>query len=194
MSIRSTLVAATLGIAFITAPTLAQDQGGAAPTPPPAEGQQRDNDGGGRGGNRRGNWDPAQMQQRMMEQLKEQLKAQDNEWKVLEPKLAKVMEAQRDMRFGGGMGFGGRGGGGGGGNRDNNNPDQPQSELQKAGRELRTTLQSDGAAAADIEVKLKTYREAREKAQENLKTAREDLKGVLTQRQEAVLVMAGMLE
>lgn len=194
MSIRSTLVAATLGLATFTATAYAQDQGGAPPPPPGGQqgGQQGGQDNGGRG-NRRGNWDPAQMQQRMMEGLKEQLKAQEDEWKVLEPKLAKVMEAQRDMRFGGGMGFGGRGGPGGG--RDNNpNPDQPQSELQKAGRDLRTTLQNDGASASDIEAKLKSYREARDKAQETLKAAREDLKGVLTQRQEAVLVMAGMLE
>jgi len=186
MSIRSIIVAAALGVATVSGAAYAQD----------GQGQNRqDNNGGDRGGDRgnRRNWDPAQMQQRMMEMMKDQLKVQDDEWKVIEPKLNKVMTATRDLRFNGGMGFGGRGGMGTG--RDNNaNADQPQSEIARASRELRTTLQNDSASATDIEAKLTAFRAAREKAQEELKTAREDLKGVLTQRQEAVLVMSGLLE
>src|SRR5437867_5400501 len=62
----------------------------------------------------RGNFDPAQFRERRMNQLKEQLGATDDEWKAIQPKVEKVMNAQREMRGGGGFGFGGPGGGGGG--------------------------------------------------------------------------------
>ena len=65
------------------------------------------NQGGGRG-----NFDPAQMRERMMTRIKEQLGATDDEWKAIEPKVDKVMTAQRESR--GGFGFGGFGGGRGG--------------------------------------------------------------------------------
>lgn len=178
MSIRSVLLAAALGVAMISGSVSAQDQNQGG------QGQNRQD-----GERRRGNWDPAQMQQQMMERMKEQLKAPDDEWKVIEPKLSKVMTASRDLRMGG---FGGRGGMGGGGRGGDNN--EPQTEVAKASRELRTAIQNDGASASEIEAKLAAFRAAREKAQEELKAAREDLKSVLTQRQEAVLVMMGMLE
>ncbi|MEP0841816.1 MAG: hypothetical protein HRF43_03795, partial [Phycisphaerae bacterium] len=63
---------------------------------------------GGRGG--RGNFDPAQMRQRMMDNIKEELAASDDEWKVLQPKVEKVLDAQRETRGGGFGGFGGFGG------------------------------------------------------------------------------------
>src|SRR5205814_3579173 len=69
----------------------------------------------------RGNFDPAQMRERMMNRIKEQLGATDDEWKAISPKVEKVMTAQRESRGGGfgfgggGFGGGGRGGGGGGG-------------------------------------------------------------------------------
>ena len=56
--------------------------------------------GGGGGGGRRGggggNFDPAAMRQQMMDRMKETLGASDDEWKALQPKLEKVMTAQRD--------------------------------------------------------------------------------------------------
>ena len=81
---------------------------------------------GGNRGNRGergagGNFDPAQMRQRMMERWKEQLGADDESWKVIEPRLTKVMELSRDAMAGGrgGMfgGMGMRGGPGGAGGR-----------------------------------------------------------------------------
>ena len=62
------------------------------------------------------------------------------------------------------------------------------------GRELRTLIESDGADPKDIAARREAYRAARAKADAELKTAREELKGLVTQRQEAVLVMAGLLE
>jgi hypothetical protein len=147
-----------------------------------------------RGG--RGNFDPAQMRQRMMDMMKEQLGVNDDEWKVLEPKIEKVTTAQRDARAGGfGFGFGGRGRrGGDGGGAGGPASDQPQSAVAQASQDLRNTLQNKDASADEISAKLKTLRDAREKAQADLHAAQKELKDVLTQRQEATLVSMGMLD
>jgi hypothetical protein len=135
----------------------------------------------------------------MLDRLKEQLKSNDEEWQVLAPKIEAVSNAQRNARFGGMMGmWGGRGGGGGGGGRgpggQGGGGPGGDSEVAKAGRELRTLIESDGADSKDIAARLEAYRAARAKAETELKTARDELKGLVTQRQEAVLVMMGLLE
>jgi hypothetical protein len=171
-------------------------QGNAGGQGPGGQGQ-----GGRRGG---GNFDPAQARQRMMDRMKQQLEASDDEWNALQPKIDKVMTLQRDARFGGG-GFRGRGGGRGGNNPGgnnpggnnpaaNNNPNQPQSAVAKAAQELRTTLEDKSASPDAIKSKLTALRDAREKARGDLAAAQKELKEVLTQRQEAVLVESGFLE
>lgn len=185
MSWKAVTLAAMVGAAGLSMNALAQDGGGGRP---PRDGQNQPGGGGGR------NFDPAAMQQRMLDNIKQQLNSPDDEWKVLEPKITKVMTAQRDA--GGGMGGrrgmgggpGGPGGGPGGGGQE------PTTEVGKTARDLRTVLQNESASEADIQAKLTAYRDARKKAQEELAAAREDLKSVLTQRQEAVLVVNGMLE
>jgi len=145
--------------------------------------------GGGRGnrGGGGGNFDPAQMRQQMMDRMKEQLGATDDEWKVLMPKIEKVMQAQRDSS-GGGFGgmMGGRGGRGG-------NNQAPETPIGKAAQDLRTTLENKDAKADEISAKLKAYREVRESAQQALAQAQKELKEVLTLRQEAILVLSGRL-
>src|SRR4051812_12514573 len=68
----------------------------------------------------RGNFDPAQYRQRMMDRYKEQMEVKDDaEWKAIEGKINKVMDAQRDAmasRFSGFM----RGGSSRGGSSDTN--------------------------------------------------------------------------
>jgi hypothetical protein len=135
-------------------------------------------------------FDPAQFRQQRLDRIKEQLGASDDEWKVLSPKIEKVMDVQRNT-FGGFGGGRGRGpGGGGGGNADN----QPQTPVAKASADLRTTLENKDAPADDIKAKLAALRDARDKARAELQAAQKELKEVLTQRQEAVLVTNGMLE
>ncbi len=133
--------------------------------------------------------DPAQMRQRFMERFREQLGASEEEWKVLEPKLTKVMTAQRDAR--GGM-FGGRRGGRRGG--DDNAAQENQSAVEKASTDLRTTLENKDAPADQIQAKLTALRDARTKARTELEAAQKELKELLTQRQEAVMVTMGMLD
>ncbi|MHC4353963.1 MAG: hypothetical protein ACYS0H_14740, partial [Planctomycetota bacterium] len=73
---------------------------------------------GGPGGGRQ-QFDPEQMRQRMDQAMRERLGATEAEWKVLGPRVNKVMELSRQSRgsgrggtmFGGRGNFGGRGGG-----------------------------------------------------------------------------------
>ena len=54
--------------------------------------------GGGRNGGGPRNWDPAQMQQRILDGTKERLEITDEaEWKALLPLVQKVMDAQRSL-------------------------------------------------------------------------------------------------
>src|SRR4051812_17853048 len=97
----------------------------------------------------RGNFDPAQFRQQRMGRIKEQLGSSEDEWKVLQPKIEKVMEVQRLSFAGFGGGRGGRGPGGGGG-QDN----QPTTPMAKASADLRTTLENKDAPADEIAKKL----------------------------------------
>ena len=147
----------------------------------------------------RGNFDPAEMRARMEARMKEQLGVSDDEWKVLQPKVEKVMTAQRDMGAGGFGGGGGRRGGGAGGGANGGGgaggaDNQPHSAVAKARADLRTTLENQNASAQDINAKLTALRDARAKAKANLEAAQKELKEVLTARQEAVFVSMGQLE
>ena len=121
----------------------------------------------------------------MMDRMKEQLGSSDDEWKVLEPRLTKVMELRRDTQFGAFGGF--RGG-------DRNRESGNQSPVQKAASDLRSGLEDKSVSAEEIQRRLGAYRQAKEQAKADLTKAQADLKELLSQRQEAQLVMAGMLD
>jgi len=142
------------------------------------------NQGGGRQG--RGNFDPAQFQQRMMDRTKEQLEITDDaEWKAIQPLVQKVMDARMaSMR---GM-FGGRRGGPGGGNQGGpgggtTNPDQ--EALQKA--------IDAKASGAELKGALTKFIESRKAKQADLEKAQADLRKVLSPRQEAIASINGLL-
>jgi hypothetical protein len=168
-----------------------------------------EDNGGGRRGARgnRGNFDPEQMRQRMAERMKTTLGATDEEWKVIQPKLEKVQTLSRQTR--GGMGMrggrmGGRQGAQGGrrarGRQDGQGgdgaaaPAREQTEVQKAAAGLREVLDNKDAGADEVKTALKKYRSARDKAKEELTKAQDELKEVLTVRQEAQLVTMGLLD
>src|SRR6185503_17466936 len=105
-------------------------------------------------------FDPAQFRQQQLDRHRERLDVKsDDEWKKMEPLVAKIMDAQRDARMGLAFGFGGRrgggGGGGGGGGRGGfgGDPAPETDALQKA--------MDSKAAADDLKAKLAKYREAR---------------------------------
>lgn len=133
------------------------------------------------------------MRQRMMERIKEALAPTDEEWQVLEPRVDKVqtLSRQASMRRGMGGAMGGRRGRGG--------PEAPAetrelSGPEKAVQELQTTLDNTEAKPEEIKAKLTALREAREKAKQELAEAQEALREVVTLRQEAQLVLMGLLD
>ena len=160
----------------------------------------RRNRGGGQGGpGGGGNWDPAQMRERMMERMREQFGVKDDtEWKLISERIEKVSDARREtagrgmgMMFGGGgRGGGGQGGGpgGGGGGRGGfgGEPMPEQDALQKA-------VESN-APADEIKTKLGKYREAMKAKEAKLAKAQDELKQVLSVKQEATAVLMGLLK
>ena len=154
----------------------------------------------------RGDFDPEEMRARMAERVKEQLGVKDDaEWKVIQPRVEKVMEARREVGFGGPGGFGGfgrgprpggedgapprrgpGGPGGPGGGRFGGEPSAAVQDLQKA-------LEGD-ASAEDVKAKLAKVREERKQKEATLAKAREELKQVLSVKQEASAVLMGLLE
>jgi len=154
------------------------------------------------GGGRR-QFDPAAMRQRILEGYRERLGSSEEEWKVLSPKLEAVMKLQTDNRSGGGGFFGGGGRGGPGGGRggpgggrggDRATDDPNASPSTKARRDLRTALEDKATSTEDISKKLDTYRKARDEARDAIAKAQKDLRELLTKRQEAQLVVDGMLD
>jgi hypothetical protein len=137
-------------------------------------------------GNRpnRGNFDPAQMMERMKESMGV---TSDDEWKVISERLTKVMELRRDSMMGGFGRMGGRRGGdqAGGGQGGGPAVNPTVEALQKA---------IDAKDAKEIKAKLAVLREERAKKTVEIKAAQEELKKVLTPGQEAYLVLRGMLE
>jgi Spy/CpxP family protein refolding chaperone len=144
------------------------------------------------GGRRGGNFE--EFRQRMNERLKTSLKATDEEWSVLQPLIEKVQAKQREAVSGRFGGFGGRGGPGGGGDRDRGGDRGGNRGGSAESQALREAIEKDGTAPEEIKAKLAAVREQRKKAQGELEAAREELRKVLTVRQEAVLVTFGILE
>ena len=157
----------------------------------------------------RGNFDPAQMRQRMDQQMKDSLGVTDDEWKALQPKLEKVQTLSRQGMGGGMMGMGARGGRGGRGPgapgaapatpgaetpAAGAAPARPESEVQKAAAALQKVLDNKEAKPEDIKTALAALRDARAKAKTELDQAKKELREILTARQEAVLVARGILE
>ena len=153
----------------------------------------------GQGGARRGGgqgqqMDPEQARARMMENLKERLAATDEEWQALQPKVEQVLAAQMNARAGAMMGMGRGAGGGGPGGGLGRGPEGEPTPLVAAGRELRELLQDEEAGNDAIKQKLEAFRAARKQAETELDAARAELQGLVTLRQEALLVAMGLLE
>ncbi|MGC9943749.1 MAG: hypothetical protein ABSE48_18130 [Verrucomicrobiota bacterium] len=179
-----TLCAMASTLALSTGGLLAQDNGNGG-------GQGGGGGGGGGGGFRR--FDPAEMQQRIMDNVRDELNfTNDTDWSAVQPLVQKVLDARRDVGFGNmGRLFGGRNrGGAGGGNRRGGGPfgGQPSPEqdaLQKA-------LDED-APAAQIKDLLSKYESAQKAKQAKLEQAQADLRAVLTSKQEAQATLLGLL-
>lgn len=154
---------------------------------------------GGGGGGGRGNFDPAQMQQRIMDNAREQLGlTNDTDWNAIQPLVQKVMDARRDT-MGGGMGRlmgrGNRGGNNANANANNNSgrrggfggtPSPEAEALQKA--------IDDNAPTAQVKAALAKYHASQKDKQAKLVQAQENLRKVLTVKQEAQAALLGLVE
>ena len=158
-----------------------------------------------------GNFDPAQRRLDQLTNIREQMDVKDDsEWKVLETSIGKVMDAQQEAMQGrfGGMG-GGRGGNrqrggaaggatataadpaaaGQGGNQARRGGPAPSAEME----DLQKAIEAK-APADEIKAKLQKVRDVSKAKEAKLETAREDLKKLVTARQEAILVVNRILQ
>ena len=146
--------------------------------------------GGGPGGPGGGNFDPEQMRARMMERVREQFGVKDDdEWKLISERIEKVSAARREMSGGMGVFGGGRGGPGGGAGGRGGWGGEPSPEATA----LKAAIDNN-ASAEDIKTKLAKYRESQKEKEAKLTKAQEDLRQVLTAKQEAAAVLAGYLK
>jgi hypothetical protein len=193
-----TMCAMAVTLAISATSLMAQDNGGG--------GGGGGNGGGGNGGDQgggmrrqRGNFDPAQMQQRIMEGIQDRLGfTNDTDWQAVQPLVQKVLDARRDvggpnMRAlfqrnrgnGGDQGGGGQGGRGGFGGMFGQ-PSAEETALQDA-------LDND-APSGQIKDLLAKYKASQKVKQDKLVAAQEDLKKVLTTKQEAQAYVLGLVD
>ena len=154
---------------------------------------------------RRGPRDPEEMRQRieqfrqqMSDRMREQLGATVDEWKILQPRIEKVQQLQRQSRggFRGMLGFD-RGLGGRGGppdRRREGEAERERSDIEKKSEALRSLLEDESASADSIKAALDALRKARANAQKELAAARKELREVVTSKQEAQFVLIGILD
>lgn len=163
------------------------------------------------GGGWGGNMDPQQVQQMIQQRLMDSYRQQlvvtnDAEWKVVEERLTKVVRLRAEIsrnsssmgmlngmgRMGGmgrtgGLGRNAGGTGGGlGALLGAGEPDRNAVSLQ--------TAVDSNAPAAQIREGMNRLREGRKQKQAELAKAQEELRSLLTTRQEAILVLGGMLD
>jgi len=153
------------------------------------------------------NMDGQQIQQffqkRMNEMFRERLEVTDDaEWKIIEERLGRVTQARwamiaegTGMMGMGNMGFGGRGGAGRGGEGPGGGRGfagmfgQPSAEAQA----LQQAIDAK-APASEIKAKLAKLQELRKQKQADLVKAQDDLRKLLTPRQEAIAALMGLLD
>jgi hypothetical protein len=153
--------------------------------------------GGGPGGGGFQNMDPQQMQdmiaQRINDAFREQMNVtNDDDWAIIEAKITAVTKARTalladgGMMGMGGMMRGGRGGGGGGGFARMFGTPSPEAQA------LQSAIDAN-APAAQISGLMTKFRAVHDAKQATLVKAQEDLRSVLTTRQEAIALLGGLL-
>lgn len=149
----------------------------------------------------RGNFNPEEMRTRMMESLRTLLEVKnDDEWKLISARMEKVREARDKVRSfsgdfrllfsmgreggatGGDQGRGGPGGGRGFGSTPNPDAEAFSKAVQNK------------APTDELKQRMARYRDARKAAEAEYDKLSEELRQLLTVRQEAALVAIGSLK
>jgi len=121
----------------------------------------------------RGAWERT----RAIEDIRGQLEVADQEWSVLKPRVEAVYKLVHPQpQFGGPGNMG------------------PMSPVDRSKGELRQMLANKDAPADQIKAKLTALRVAQEHSRQELTKARQNLRQLLTLRQEAALVLNGLLD
>jgi hypothetical protein len=125
-----------------------------------------------------------QMQQRMLDSIRDELGVtNDVEWSKIEPLIAKVQQGQMDSMMGGvRIMIGNRGGGFPGFGE----PDPEGDALQN--------LIDANPSPKQVHDKLTSYRESRKRKADELARNQAQLRQALNVRQEAILVLRGLLD
>ena len=113
---------------------------------------------------------------RAVDDWKGRLGIPEAEWPVVRPRLEAVYDLVRPMPTGLGPNT------------------APRSEVERRSRELRTLLQDAGPAVDEIKAKVAALRSAKDKARQERLAAQERLRQIMTVRQEALLVLDGLLD
>jgi DNA phosphorothioation-dependent restriction protein DptG len=118
----------------------------------------------------------AWQRQRAFDDLREQLGLSDQEWSVVRPRLQAVYDLvhPRPPMMG--------------------KNERPKTEVEQISQALRELLREEKASADQIKAGLTALRAARERTVQELVKARQNLRQVMTLRQEALLVLNGLLD
>ncbi len=145
-----------------------------------------------RGRQRQGNFDPAQMQQRMLDRYRERLEiTDDGEWKAVQPLIQNVMDARSVAGNGARVAMVRGSRRGGQANQTATAPRNPSRE-NPAAEEVQKAIDAK-APASEMKAVLAKYLEYRKGKQADLEKARDALRAVLTSRQEAIATLSGLL-
>lgn len=196
------LAMAGMGLALVLGATQVEAQGG-----------------GGAGGFGRGNFDPQQLRQNMLDNVRDQLSVtNDDEWKVIGDQVQKVMDAQLQLSASGSLNMfrlfrrnnnnnNGQGGGNGGGGATGGGAGAGNGGGRRAGgmaaflgadasdpegEALQAALDRN-APPAEIKAAIAKVIAARKQKQDKLDQARSGLRDLLTPKQEGVCVTLGLL-
>jgi chaperonin cofactor prefoldin len=127
---------------------------------------------------------------KMLEQTKEQLGLSDIEWSLVKPRFLKVTMQQKEV-----SGVVDRPGLSIGPGQLQANPDTPTGNaVYDAKQQLRNLAKDATASSDDIKKQINALRKAQETAQQKLSVARQELRSLLTVRQEAYLITTGVLD
>lgn len=177
--------------------------------------QQQPQRGGGNDAERTARFE--QFRQQMDTRMKEVLRASDEEYAVLKPRIEKIQQLQRandtrragfSMMMNGNSNWRTRGSTPGEGQRqpntqENADPNQqrrspfgdtPTTPLTVKTQEMQAILEAKDAGNDSLKAKLVELRAARQQAKQEMSQMQEELRQLCSIRQESVLVMLGILE
>lgn len=154
----------------------------------------------------RGDFNIEEIRQRQMDNYREQLAVtNDDEWKVLLPRITKVSEARQALQQFSGGGRGGFGGGRGGRGGRGGDADANAGGGRRGGgiagfgtpnpvvTALREAVEAN-ASVEDLKAKVEAWRKERKAKEADLAKAHEELKTLLSSKQEAIAITLGLMQ